>query len=52
MVGEISPFPRLVRYVKGEYGTGDWCGLHVVENVDGEWFFIKQEKIELNFILI
>ena len=31
---DLPPFPRLVGYVIGEYGTGDWCELHVVENVD------------------
>ena len=28
-----------MRYVIGKYGTGDWCGLHVVENVDGAWLY-------------
>ena len=31
---DLPPFPRLVSYVIGKYGTGDWCELDVVENSD------------------
>ena len=31
---DLPPFLLLGRYVIGEYGTGDLCELHVVENVD------------------